>query len=324
MSKVHFPLGKPGPNWVRKYCPLLPLSLIFASTSSSTQVTDTSAPPPLLPQAKRPDVFAAALPFLPQVSDNGFLQTLFAYGVKVPLLLPIAGLAYEVIRYAGMHQDNRVLMGALAPGLWLQRITTKEPDDKQLEKVVLEEATAGADGAAVLVVGPLWPARLGVAQHGADPIARVTGWTAHIMEQHKNNRIIRPTDDYVGPTGLIIGAAAGAIDAGSGVMDFDLEEAVWYLQEYPLDLVHWRVTNSHRADIEKIEPNFRNQTITEVLPPDELPVNRHNANRFQLDGGDGGTSEYSAGDIWLLPYWMGRYLGVISAPEDETDSGTSD
>src|SRR2546423_6447217 len=33
-------------------------------------------------------------------------------------------------------------------------------------------------------------------------IARVTGWTAHIMEQHRNNRIIRPTDDYVGPTGL--------------------------------------------------------------------------------------------------------------------------
>ena len=30
-------------------------------------------------------------------------------------------------------------------------------------------------------------------------IARVTGWTAHIMEQHKNNRIIRPTDEYVGP-----------------------------------------------------------------------------------------------------------------------------
>lgn len=101
----------------------------------------------------------------------------------------------------------------------------------------------------------------------------------------------------------------------TGVNEFDLEEAVWYLQEYPLDLVHWRVTNSHRKDIERIEPNFRNQTITEVLPPDESPINRHNANRFQLDGGDGGSSEYSAGDIWLLPYWMGRYLGVIGEQE---------
>ena len=33
-------------------------------------------------------------------------------------------------------------------------------------------------------------------------VARVTGWTAHVMEQHRNNRIIRPTDDYVGPFGL--------------------------------------------------------------------------------------------------------------------------
>ncbi len=36
---------------------------------------------------------------------------------------------------------------------------------------------------------------------GIFAIARATGWTAHVMEQHKNNRIIRPTDDYVGPFG---------------------------------------------------------------------------------------------------------------------------
>jgi uncharacterized protein YqhQ len=50
------------------------------------------------------------------------------------LLLPlIAGLAYELIRFAGKHSDNRVLMTVLAPGLWLQRLTTREPSLDQLE-----------------------------------------------------------------------------------------------------------------------------------------------------------------------------------------------
>lgn len=39
---------------------------------------------------------------------------------------------------------------------------------------------------------------------GIFAIARITGWTAHIMEQHRNNRIIRPTDDYVGPFGRTV------------------------------------------------------------------------------------------------------------------------
>ena len=97
--------------------------------------------------------------------------------------------------------------------------------------------------------------------------------------------------------------------------NIDLNEAVWYLQEYPLDLINWSVKNSQRKDITFIEPNFRKQTITEVLPPDELGISRHNANRFTLDENSGGRSENSAGDIWLLPYWIGRYLGVIGEPE---------
>ncbi len=103
----------------------------------------------------------------------------------------------------------------------------------------------------------------------------------------------------------------------TGTETFDLEEAVWYLQEYPLDLITWGVKNSHRKDIVMVEPNFREQTTEEVLPPDELKISRHNANRFTLDRSSNGSSEYSAGDIWLLPYWMGRYLGVISAPVEE-------
>jgi hypothetical protein len=101
----------------------------------------------------------------------------------------------------------------------------------------------------------------------------------------------------------------------TGTDEFDLKEAVWYLQEYPMDMINWSIKNSHRKDIELLEPNFRKQTTKELLPPDEKPVKRHNSNTFDLDrGGIGGTSEESAGDIWLLPYWMGRYLGVISAP----------
>lgn len=106
----------------------------------------------------------------------------------------------------------------------------------------------------------------------------------------------------------------------TGSPQFDLDEAVWYLKEYPLDLIHWNIKNSDRKDIVTIEPNFREQSITEVLPAGELPVSRHNANRFDLDGGDGGSSEYSAGDIWLLPYWMGRYLKVITEPETDSHS----
>jgi uncharacterized protein YqhQ len=50
------------------------------------------------------------------------------------LLLPlIAGLAYELIRFAGRHADNRALMALLAPGLWLQRLTTRQPSLDQIE-----------------------------------------------------------------------------------------------------------------------------------------------------------------------------------------------
>jgi uncharacterized protein YqhQ len=50
------------------------------------------------------------------------------------LLLPvIAGIAYELIRFAGRHSGNRILMTLLAPGLWLQRLTTREPTLDQIE-----------------------------------------------------------------------------------------------------------------------------------------------------------------------------------------------
>jgi uncharacterized protein YqhQ len=52
---------------------------------------------------------------------------------RIALLPVIAGIAYELIRFAGKHAENRLLMSALAPGLWLQRLTTREPTLDQLE-----------------------------------------------------------------------------------------------------------------------------------------------------------------------------------------------
>jgi uncharacterized protein YqhQ len=76
------------------------------------------------------------------------------------LLLPvIAGLAYELIRFAGKHADSTIVLALLAPGLWLQRLTTRQPSLDQLEvsiralQQVLElEKSAGDRGRRVEVM----------------------------------------------------------------------------------------------------------------------------------------------------------------------------
>ncbi len=77
------------------------------------------------------------------------------------LLLPvIAGLAYELIRFAGKHPRNRALRILLAPGLWLQRLTTRQPSLDQIEVSIraLREVLDREDGR--LDPGRLDPARV--------------------------------------------------------------------------------------------------------------------------------------------------------------------
>jgi len=100
------------------------------------------------------------------------------------------------------------------------------------------------------------------------------------------------------------------IYADTGAEQFDLAESIWSLRQFPLDAIGWDIRNSNRRDLAFLEPNFREQSTAEVLPPDERPMSKYNGNAFRLDGGEGGRREFS-GDIYLLPYWMGRYLGVI-------------
>lgn len=58
------------------------------------------------------------------------------YGSRILLVPVIAGVAYEVIRAGAAHADNPIMRAILAPGLWLQGITTRPPEDAMVEVAI--------------------------------------------------------------------------------------------------------------------------------------------------------------------------------------------
>ena len=88
----------------------------------------------------------------------------------------------------------------------------------------------------------------------------------------------------------------------------DLEKAERVLARHPMDLIDWTVRNSHRRDIRmgSYQDRFNQAESLDLLPPDERPVMRWNANPFRIDGGNGGRNE-DDGAAFLLAYWLGRY-----------------
>lgn len=54
---------------------------------------------------------------------------------RVVLLPVVAGIAYEIIRFAG-RSESRLVRAAILPGLWLQKLTTRQPDDQQVEVAI--------------------------------------------------------------------------------------------------------------------------------------------------------------------------------------------
>lgn len=77
--------------------------------------------------------FSAAFSLLPGAAASGSWRSLPFMGLKVLLMLPVAGLAYELIRYCAKRMDHTWTRMVVSPGLWLQKITTREPSDDQLE-----------------------------------------------------------------------------------------------------------------------------------------------------------------------------------------------
>ena len=56
--------------------------------------------------------------------------------IRLALLPLIAGVSYEIIKFAGKHAENKCIAWLNKPGMWLQRLTTREPDDSQIEVAI--------------------------------------------------------------------------------------------------------------------------------------------------------------------------------------------
>ncbi len=70
--------------------------------------------------------------FLAVPADLGVLAR---FALRILLLPVVVGVGYEIIKFIGRH-DNKFTRLISAPGLWLQRLTTKEPDESQLEVAI--------------------------------------------------------------------------------------------------------------------------------------------------------------------------------------------
>ncbi|MDR1398063.1 MAG: DUF1385 domain-containing protein [Desulfarculales bacterium] len=81
--------------------------------------------------------FAVIFPFLPSLSANQFLNQALQITLKIFCMFPLAGIAYEIIRLAGKRQNNTLCRMLLWPGLQMQKLTTREPDEAQLETAIV-------------------------------------------------------------------------------------------------------------------------------------------------------------------------------------------
>jgi uncharacterized protein YqhQ len=100
-------------------------------------------------------VAAVLMPFVPEwakpIPGGSWTRHLLVVMFKLPLLIPVAGVAYEFNRFAGRHADSPFLKPLLWPGLGMQLLTTKRPTDDQLEialaalRIALRREKIGVD-----------------------------------------------------------------------------------------------------------------------------------------------------------------------------------
>ena len=63
-------------------------------------------------------------------------------GSRIVLVPFIASLSYEFIRLSSIYQNNLIMQAIAAPSLWLQSLTTRQPDDDQIEVAIIAMQSA--------------------------------------------------------------------------------------------------------------------------------------------------------------------------------------
>lgn len=96
--------------------------------------------------------------FLPRYplgeSTNKFFNITVRFAIELAILPIIAGISYELLRFAGKFRDQAIVNAAFQPGMWSQRLTTREPEAKHVEVAIAslkaclaaEEATPKSPG----------------------------------------------------------------------------------------------------------------------------------------------------------------------------------
>ncbi len=135
----------------------------------------------------------------------------------------------------------------------------------------------------------------------------------HCFDEQLKNTFLRSAREHYDATkrkrnplwNLLYGAITGEA--------IDLDGSVAVLREFPLDRRDWRMENTHRQDIRIVRrPGAEPETET-PLSFAERYAHKWNQNDLSPDGGGEGNSPESGAE-YLLPYWLGRHAGYISAP----------
>lgn len=90
----------------------------------------------------------------------------------------------------------------------------------------------------------------------------------------------------------------------------ELQSSIFFLKDAPLDLVDWYIDNGRREDLQVVRsPILEELQVDELRPPSEYRTIRWDKNPFVAVAGN--PAEELDPVFWLLPYWMGRYQGLI-------------